>query len=209
VAGFDGITIDRMGFPDQAAGLEARLARLLGVRPLVSGNGRLSFLSMADYNRRTRWRYSPEELAEILTPVYAMWQEGFAEQEGTPANHWRWGASEGELVLYNPRPRPRKVTLQMLFGTGYEEPSRLQIEGDLLSADLTVSSAGTSFSRTLTVPPGQHKIKFTCSARRLESPGDTRMLVFRIINFSLEEVDGPGFDTRTAARSPEKERLPR
>lgn len=42
-AGFSGIYIDRYGYADHAANIEARLAELLSEAPLVSGDGRHSF----------------------------------------------------------------------------------------------------------------------------------------------------------------------
>jgi hypothetical protein len=42
-AGFSGIYIDRYGYTDQGASIEARLGQLLGEEPLASGDGRHSF----------------------------------------------------------------------------------------------------------------------------------------------------------------------
>jgi phosphoglycerol transferase len=48
-AGFDGIYIDRTGYPDHAARLERRLSRLLGAEPRVSPNEDMSFFSLVPY----------------------------------------------------------------------------------------------------------------------------------------------------------------
>jgi phosphoglycerol transferase len=45
-AGFHGIYLDRQGYPDQGAGLEASLAALLHARPVVSANQRLVFFRL-------------------------------------------------------------------------------------------------------------------------------------------------------------------
>jgi phosphoglycerol transferase len=47
--GFNGIYIDRCGFPDRGSALESQLAALLKTQPLVSRNQRLSFFSFAAY----------------------------------------------------------------------------------------------------------------------------------------------------------------
>jgi hypothetical protein len=49
---FDGIYIDRFGYPDRAAELEAELSVLLGVEPLVSPDGRRSFFSLLSYKEK-------------------------------------------------------------------------------------------------------------------------------------------------------------
>src|SRR5215217_9492545 len=53
VEGFDGIYIDRWGYPDHAAKLEGELGELLGVKPLVSPDGRKSFFSLLAYKEKT------------------------------------------------------------------------------------------------------------------------------------------------------------
>jgi phosphoglycerol transferase len=50
--GFEGIYIDRFGYPDRAAELEAELSDLLGVEPLVSPDGRRSFFSLLSYKEK-------------------------------------------------------------------------------------------------------------------------------------------------------------
>jgi|SRR5215207_1217141 len=47
--GFDGIYIDRSGYPDRAAKLERRLSKLLDVEPLVSSSENMSFFSLLPY----------------------------------------------------------------------------------------------------------------------------------------------------------------
>src|SRR5215207_3987846 len=51
--GFDGIYIDRFGYPDRAAELEGELGELLEVEPLVSPDGRRSFFSLLPYKEKT------------------------------------------------------------------------------------------------------------------------------------------------------------
>jgi phosphoglycerol transferase len=62
-AGFDGIYIDRSGYPDRAAKLERRLSKLLGVEPLVSPNEGMSFFSLVPYKEDKVTL--PEEVAEL------------------------------------------------------------------------------------------------------------------------------------------------
>jgi phosphoglycerol transferase len=53
-AGFQGIYLDRHGFADNGADLEAKLAGLLQTSPLVSANQRLVFFSMQKFNTLLR-----------------------------------------------------------------------------------------------------------------------------------------------------------
>jgi len=51
--GFDGIYIDRFGYPDRAAELEGELGELLDVEPLISPDGHKSFFSLLSYEEKT------------------------------------------------------------------------------------------------------------------------------------------------------------
>jgi phosphoglycerol transferase len=56
LAGFSGIYIDRNGFADAGAALEAGLSSLLGSKPLVSENRRLAFFNLTAYRQLLRNR---------------------------------------------------------------------------------------------------------------------------------------------------------
>jgi phosphoglycerol transferase len=58
-SGFAGILIDRDGYEDRGAAVEAALQAALGAVPLVSENGRLAFYSLTDYRRRMPPQGSP------------------------------------------------------------------------------------------------------------------------------------------------------
>src|SRR5262249_43974583 len=77
LAGFAGITVDRRGYNDDGAGLEAELGRLLGVRPVVSRDRRYAFLTLGPYAAELGKEISARELAarreEVLYPVTAVW----------------------------------------------------------------------------------------------------------------------------------------
>jgi phosphoglycerol transferase len=49
--GFQGICIDRAGYADNGAAIEAQLTHQLGAAPFISSDGRRSFFSLVEYNR--------------------------------------------------------------------------------------------------------------------------------------------------------------
>jgi len=51
--GYDGIYIDRFGYPDRAAELEGELGELLKVEQLASPDRRRSFFSLLSYEEKT------------------------------------------------------------------------------------------------------------------------------------------------------------
>jgi phosphoglycerol transferase len=50
--GFQGVYVDREGYEDSGAGIEAELKRLLDTEPIISANNRLAFYSMEEYNKK-------------------------------------------------------------------------------------------------------------------------------------------------------------
>src|SRR5262249_48457008 len=61
LAGLGGLYIDRAGYEDHAAALEAELARLLGTAPLVSSSGRFAFYDLAPYAQSLKLPLTPGE----------------------------------------------------------------------------------------------------------------------------------------------------
>jgi hypothetical protein len=184
---FEGIYIDRYGYRDRAAELENNLTTLLGVKPLVSKNGRLSFFNLSLYKQKLREKNSAQELSlkreKALYPVLTNWMNGFSGLEGEPGDEWRWCGPSGELVLHNTAPYARRVTVEMSLATQGE--SNLRIESPFFTEQLKTYSDPITFSKSFNVPPGQHKLKFVSDAQKIFPPNDHRVLVFRVINFKL------------------------
>ncbi|HEV2071389.1 MAG TPA: hypothetical protein VGR26_16495, partial [Acidimicrobiales bacterium] len=63
--GFDGLWIDRYGYDDRAANLEAELRHVVGTDPIVSDNGRLSFFDIRPYRRQLEQRRGEQRLGRI------------------------------------------------------------------------------------------------------------------------------------------------
>jgi len=191
-AGFSGIYVNRKGYADMGADLEAKLFELFDTKPIVSSDNRLVFFNMGRYNESLKEKYTAEEFElkkdKALHPLFFTWQGGFSDLEGKPEYNWRWCSSKGKLRIRNTSQRVKNVTIKMSFATGYEEFSKLSIDGDLFKSQLKINNNDKLFSKTVTIPPGEHIIKFMCGARAVVAPEDQRCMVFRIVNFSINEV---------------------
>src|SRR5260370_33528249 len=68
-AGFGGIYVDRNGYADHGAGIEASLAALLGRPPIVSPNQRLCFFDIGHSSKApTQTRLRPGMAATVTMP---------------------------------------------------------------------------------------------------------------------------------------------
>lgn len=191
LAGFSGIYIDRNGFQsDREASLEEEMRYLLKANPLVSENRRLAFFPLgsleSSYAPKHQNQTGRQEGQKALSPVLVNWKGGFSNREGTDAENWRWCSSQGEMHLINPSATPRKIRLEMTLQT--QEASNLEISGDMFTESLTVTSDGSRFLRELVLPPGDYTVSFKSDAERVNAPGDSRVLVFRVNNFRLHEM---------------------
>lgn len=194
-AGFSGVYLDRHGYEDGGAAKEAELSSALQSQPIVSGNGRLLFFNLTDYAKRLREKYSESEWAAkqefSFHPLLVEWKGGFSGLETDHGMNWHWSSAEGELLLRNTSTRPRKMRMEMSFATGHEQMDDLFITG-LVADQLKISSHPTSYVKDLTIPAGpagESVIHFRCTAPRVNAPRDPRVLVFRVENFKLTDLE--------------------
>jgi phosphoglycerol transferase len=192
LTGFSGLCIDRQGYADQAADLEARLSALLEAPPLVSADRKRSFFSLLEHTQRLQHAMSIEDWhrarQQMLHSVTARFGEGFSPGPGLPEFSSRWCASRVLITLANPLPRSRRVLLNMEFAV--PQPSaHLFVEGDVLSGTYSFRQGGLVISKMLLIPPGAHDLRIACDAPRLYAPGDPRFLVFQMKSFELRESD--------------------
>lgn len=190
-AGFEGIYVDRFGYADSANELRQVLGDILNVKPLVSTNKRLLFFPMPQYVRDLRVRYTDAEWElqrEVaLYQPFVTWS-GCSGIEGTKENNWRWCAASAELIIENPSNQTKHVNLEMALATGYPELSELRIASEDAVQTLAINSTDTVVSKRLSIPHGKLTITFASTARRVESPSDPRLMVFRVVNFQLKDV---------------------
>ncbi|MGB7448768.1 MAG: hypothetical protein WA892_06520, partial [Ornithinimicrobium sp.] len=191
--GFRGIHIDRNAYLDKGKQIEAELKKTLGVDPIVSPMRDFIFFNMEKFNALYRKKYSEQEIkihreSALKPPVVKVnWDKGFYNIGSSPSNEWRWAANQANLKVVNPISISRDVTIDMLLTTGNVGKSELIIKSDLLNEKLKISEQPLRFTKTISVPPGKHIIRFISDAKAVDSPGDDRSLVFTVTNFRLTE----------------------
>lgn len=192
LAGFKGIYIDRFGYIDNGALIETKLHEILGVDPVVSRNQRLVFFDLTEFSNKLRSSYSSGDWARkrdvIMRPLTWTWTGGFSDLEGTPDYNWRWSSSRGQLTITNNSQHSRTVEIRMKLFSGYDRPANMKIHGEGFADSLVINNQGTPYSRIVTIQPGKGTIDFSCDAEPIVAPTDTRVLVFRVVNFSSKEL---------------------
>src|SRR5262249_55747925 len=102
---------------------------------------------------------------------------------------WRWSSGTVEIQLTNTLPRPRRVTVRMDCVPACPESAPFRIESPFWGEERTLDGQGQSVEPTFVLPPGEHRLTLSCKGRKLTNPLDPRTLVFRVVNFTLNDLD--------------------
>jgi phosphoglycerol transferase len=193
--GFKGIHMDRKNYLDTGKQIEAELKQHLGVEPIASLNGDFVFFNMEKFNATYRKKYSQQEIQAhreaALKPriVKLDWEDGFYPFESDTSGDWHWASNTAIWKFTNSKNMSKEITINMLLKTGEAGQSKLILQGNLFNESLTISNEPIQFTKTFSVPPGEHTIKFESDAKQFLS-GDTRSLFFAVVNFRLHENNG-------------------
>lgn len=202
-AGLGGLYLDRAGHPDAGAAIEAELRQLLKVEPLVSRDGRLVFFDLGDYAAALRGSCTEAEWTArceaARNPLLVSWRRGFYGLEGAQWDDFvrtpppsgetgRWCARQGEMVLINSSNQPREAELRMEVEMIHGVPGKLEVTGAGGCAKAEMTNGRAPLTLKVTVPPGQHVVRFDCHGKRPHNIPDARKMLFRVMNFSCQEL---------------------
>jgi hypothetical protein len=188
--GYGGILINRDGYDDFGAALEAGLQPLLGAAPISSEDGRFSFFSLAEYRRRGPPKLPPPAIIQLLYPLAVTFDQGFFEVEHDGVWDFRWCQGRCEIAVDNDTAWTRRVQLRATLMAA-RPPTTVTMTGDLLSGRFDLGTP-FSISRTIEIPPGRHVLRFDSNGRPAIAPGDPRTLIWRIAAFALIDSADPG-----------------
>ena len=123
-------------------------------------------------------------------PVSLSWDEGCSgvEYEGEH-RPFRWCTGAGLLRIHNALPFRRSVSIRMKLYAA-QPPAKLKLDG-LLSGTIDLVGLVT-FAREISLPPGDHVVRFACDGKPAYAPGDSRTLVWHISSFTIDEIRVPG-----------------
>jgi len=184
-AGFEGIVVDRDGYPAHGAEIEAALTQEIGPPALVDAGRECAYFSLAAYRRRNPNAASHVDIELPFGPVTTLWSTGFSGLERLPGMTWRWCSGSCELSLENASTSPRTVWLKTTVMVA-NSPAVVVIDGGLLNERIDVPAEGAPLSRKFSLPPGRHIIHFSSNGRPAVAPNDPRTMILRTVNSSIE-----------------------
>jgi len=184
------IQISGMGFSD-AVPLDAASHTVLA-RHLVVPPGRhiIQFTSTAPEiyvpgdSRPLAFSVHDFRLTAPGTPDFT-WRGGCSPIEGTTELNWHWCSNDGLIEVQNPAANGLPIFLDMTVSSAADAPSRLWIDATGLSESVELNRLETRVFARLELPPGASQIRLKSDGRPVTQPGDSRALVFRVMNFHV------------------------
>jgi phosphoglycerol transferase len=199
-AGFAALWIDRSGYADRGAEIERIAKETLSLTPDVSADGRYALFPLADHRWFLRQQMSAEEWPRAVDaaqhPLLIHWRGGFTGTESDGKEVWSWSSQRGLLALENDRKTPIEAVIDFDIDVGQPAPSHLKLRG-LITSDLAWNGSRIHVAKRVTITPGLHEIEIVSDAERTPASGDTRVLVFRLVNLTIRE-NGPHGQLRKA-----------
>jgi hypothetical protein len=191
LAGFEGLVLDKRGYsPAQARLVEEQLLKsLAGANPIRHPDGHRVFFDLRRHRDDIRpGRDWEAESYRETHKACAIWLDGFSSF-AEPGFEWlrRWGGPRATAIFVNPSAETKTVTSTFRITTEWGEPSTLTIEGGpIWSETLAIDKDSPILTRTFTIPPGRHTIRFRCEPPEFYIPTDSRRLMFLVEGFKFD-----------------------
>jgi phosphoglycerol transferase len=193
VAGFDAIYVNRLGYADAGAKVEAEIIRLIGPHaPLVNADGTLAVYDLRSYAKSLDifgTRLPSRE--SVLFPTRVTYGIGFYPVESAGTDLWRWAKGSAELTLVNPSTKPTKVVLRGSVRVADTTATILVRIGDPETRLRPVNGLA-EFAIPTTVEPGTTRVQISTDSSATTSAGDTRDLRQLLRNFAVVPQESLG-----------------
>jgi hypothetical protein len=193
-AGFDAVYIDRAGYVDHGAVVEAALKRVTGAGPVAqSPDGRLAWFDLRPLAQRLAAKTTLSErhaLRDALVePVELDHGDGFSFQESAAGLPFRWAAADAQLQFANPLDHPRRVRLTASLAGPGPAPSAVTLTfPDGRRRVVPVPKEGAPLDVRFAVPPGDSVVQVhTDGPAAPIDPKDVRDQHLRFIDPKLRD----------------------
>lgn len=191
LAGFEGLFFDKRGYTsNHAALLEAQLMQAIaGAKPIRHPDGQQVFFDLRRHRDdiRAGRDWAAEQRRELQRPVI-LWLDGFVTFR-EPGHEWRerWCGPRGLAIFVNPTNETQTITSTFRLHTELRDASKLTVEGgELWSEELIIDRNSPSITRTFSIPPGRHSVRFRCDPPLSHMPTEYRRLIFKVSGLKLD-----------------------
>jgi len=190
-AGFEGVSIDRFGYQDNA--LERKIAGFLKTEPTASANDRYAFFDLRAYREgkvrdvsSSAWTLA--EAAVRQTPVMIA-LTNFQPLEQSAAERWQWAdKKEASIDIVNESPDATLVRIEMRLASASKRSGTIRIDSPFWQHEVAVTeSTSPTLGCQVNLPPGVHTIRLKSDIEVYVTPTYVRQ-TFRIIDLKIDVV---------------------
>ena len=189
-AGLSGVWIDRRGYEDQGADVEAAVAKATGLAAPTaeSPDGNRVFYDLRPLQERVDDALSPTQRAELASaltdPVVVVYGNGFYGPEKNEDERWRWATNDAVMTIRNGTDQPQQVRWTASLRSAIGSTTRISVNGQVLAeAAFPKAGAEPKVSVPITVPPGGIDVRVETTGNDLgPGLGDPRPLYLQVIN---------------------------
>ena len=191
LAGFDGIFVFRVAYPDHAEQLESRLTEELGSPPVVGPDGRVAFFGLADYRKALLAKLGPEAAAYSefyrLLPELDFSPASFSPMERLGDRSWHWMTSpSGSIVVRSRLDHAVKVDVGLTAFCECDGAHSLRLTGPAGTRSLEVARKPLRVAETIELPPGETILRIETDAPPFHAPNDSRSLYVQLSNPTVQ-----------------------
>jgi phosphoglycerol transferase len=183
-AGYQGIYIDRQGYPDAAASLESQIRAETHTQPIISENRRFSFFSLVSYTMALKQKTPPAQWTKLrseLNPRLIMtFPSGVYRPDIIGTGEWRWCNQKGTLGIFNTTGRAQMVDFTGKLTSAFPTKFTVFFSTSKQKFQATVTSAGNKFEWHLHLKRGANRIHFYTNAPRVPDSKAARVKYFRM-----------------------------
>ncbi len=181
-SGFSGIWLDRRGYEDRGAQLEAQLTAVLGRQPLVDRTGDLAFYTLTP----------PSTDAKVLDlaqhPLVLHIRNGCYGLEHEPdQSEFYWCRAHGQIELANDAQVTRQARLRLAVQVA-NSPCPWSLRGPLLAQPAVLPQGMGWVDLPVQLPPGRHVLTFAAECPTEALVNDSRQLSWRMRRPTLREL---------------------
>lgn len=167
-SGFSGIYVERKGFRDHGAALEAGLRALVPDAPLESAD-----------RERVFYRLRPDPHPQ-LTPAFLVRNGvGTSTREQDQGSSWFWSTHNGELLIENLSGRSTEVRLTTQLSSLDQRRIRVKFQNTTILETTLQPSSAVPVTLALTLMPGITALKLESDTTGVRLPTDSRELAVR------------------------------
>lgn len=186
--GFGGIVIDRYGYSGAAVvQLEQELLEITKQEPVVSPDERYAFYSLKQYITDYSIEYHPGEIDDTLLYKISNGKNMYP-QEKNDTDQWFWAQNQSELKImnYTDEVQTKIFTCNLVYyNPNAQNP--IYAEWGKTIDEIAIAQGGITYTKVLTLEPGENIIKFSSEETNEEIDGGVRQICFMISNYRLLE----------------------